>query len=64
MIFKLSCDVDSDDEIILNHGSWDHSGNLMIYVWSENKALSNSVQLDVDKVIELRNHLNELLEGL
>lgn len=64
MFFKLQCDIDSDDEIILNNGSWDINGKLVIHVWSENQALSNSVQLDVDKVIELRNHLNELLEGL
>lgn len=64
MVFKLHCNIEPKDEIMVNHGSWDGNGNLMIYVWSYNKALSNSVQLDVDKVIELRNHLNELLEGL
>lgn len=62
--FKLRCEHTPEDEISVNYGDWNTNGTLMVYVWSESKYQANSVQLDVDKVVELRNHLNELLEGL
>lgn len=58
------CQYSDADNLRILFEDWEDDGELTFRTWDEGEHNSTRIILDVDQIIEMRDVLNDLLEGL